>query len=105
MNSKHFRLAAALILSGIGTAFAQHEKHTHETAKPATNAVVANAQTKCPVMGGDVDKTKFVDYDGKRIYVCCGGCIAKIKKDPAKYVKQLEAEGVTLDKAEPPKAK
>jgi hypothetical protein len=80
-----------------------------DKTKPATaasnNAVAVKAQTQCPVMGGKVDKGQFVDVDGKRIYVCCGGCIAKIKKDPAKYVKQLEAEGITLDKAATPKAK
>ncbi len=65
-----------------------------------TNAVTVKAQTLCPVMGGPVDKSKFVDCGGKRIYVCCGACIAKIKKDPAKYVKQLEDQGITLDKAE-----
>lgn len=71
----------------------------------STNAAAVKPQTKCPVMGGAIDKSKFVDFDGKRIYVCCGGCIATIKKDPAKYVKQLEAEGITLDKAATPKAK
>lgn len=55
-------------------------------------------QANCPVMGGKVNEKLFVDHDGKRIYVCCPGCIATIKKDPAKYIKKLEAEGVTLDK-------
>jgi len=76
-----------------------------QTGAPAarsatTNAVVVKVQTVCPVMGGPVDKSQFVDYEGKRIYVCCGGCIAKIKKNPAKYVKKLENQGITLDKAE-----
>jgi hypothetical protein len=39
-----------------------------------------------------------VDYDGKRIYVCCRGCIGVVKKDPAKYIALLEKEGITLDK-------
>ena len=55
------------------------------------------AQTTCPVMGGPVDKHLYVDYEGKRIYVCCGACVAEVKKDPAKYIQKLEAEGVTLD--------
>ena len=57
-------------------------------------------QTKCPVMGGKINKAQYADVQGKRIYVCCAGCIAKIKAEPAKYIKQLEAEGITLDKAE-----
>ena len=56
------------------------------------------AQTKCPVMGGKINKAQYADVQGKRIYVCCVGCIAKIKADPDTYIKQLEAEGITLDK-------
>jgi hypothetical protein len=56
-------------------------------------------QTTCPVMGGKINKELYVDAEGFRIYVCCGGCIGKIKADPAKYLKQLKAEGVELEKA------
>ena len=55
-------------------------------------------QTTCPVMGGKINKAIFVDYQGKRVYFCCGGCPAEFNKDPAKYVKALEAKGVVLDK-------
>lgn len=105
MNHRYFSITAALILSGIGTALSQSEKHTNDTEKTTTNPAAVKTQTLCPVMGGEVDKTLFVDYEGKRIYVCCAGCITKLKKDAAKYVKQLEAEGITLDKAEPQKTK
>ncbi len=50
-------------------------------------------QTTCPVYGGDIDKSQFVDINGKRIYVCCAACITDIKKDPDKYIKKLEALG------------
>jgi len=59
-------------------------------------------------MGGKINKSLFVDHDGKRVYACCAGCLPDLKKDPAKYISQLEAKGVTLDKAsakaEPPAA-
>jgi YHS domain-containing protein len=55
------------------------------------------SQTVCPVMGGAINKAQYADVKGKRIYVCCPGCIDKIKADPDKYIKQLEAEGITLD--------
>ena len=63
-------------------------------------AVAAHAepQTQCPVMGGKVNKQLFVDVNGKRIYVCCGGCIKAIKADPDKYIKQMEAAGIELEK-------
>ncbi|MEI7902665.1 MAG: YHS domain-containing protein [bacterium] len=57
-------------------------------------------QTKCPVMKGKIDKSLFVEYEGKRIYVCCKECIETVKKDPAKYIRELEAGGVTLEKAQ-----
>ena len=58
---------------------------------------VAQLQTKCPVMGGDIDKAMYADVKGKRVYVCCAGCIAKIKADPDKYIGALEKQGIALD--------
>lgn len=71
---------------------------------PATNApaATAKAQTTCPVMKGNpINQKLFVDQDGKRIYVCCSGCIGPVKKNFAKYAKQLESEGVVLEAAKP----
>jgi len=56
----------------------------------------SKAQKICPVMGGKINKSQYADVKGKRIYVCCMGCIATIKKDPDKYIKKLEAEGVKI---------
>ena len=61
-------------------------------------------QTHCPVMTGNTINTNlYVDAKGYRIYVCCAGCIGKIKADPEKYIKQMEAEGIVLEKAPAPK--
>ncbi len=75
------------------------------TAKVMAQATTVPAaevkpQTTCPVMGGKINKDLYVDHAGKRIYVCCQGCIAPIKADPDKFIKKLEAEGVTLEKVE-----
>lgn len=51
-------------------------------------------QTNCPVMGGKIDKKVYADYDGKRVYFCCAGCIPQFKKDPGTYLKKLEEEGI-----------
>ena len=32
--------------------------------------------TKCPVMGGKVNKSIYVDIKDKRIFLCCAGCDA-----------------------------
>ncbi|HSR87350.1 MAG TPA: hypothetical protein VLL07_00230 [Pontiella sp.] len=61
--------------------------------------VEAGKQTMCPVMRGQkINPNLYADVNGKRIYVCCPGCIVKIKADPEKYIAQLEAEGIVLDK-------
>ena len=66
------------------------ELQAEETALKAVKS-----QTICPVMKGKIDKQLFVDHAGKRIYVCCAGCIPAVKKDPAKYIRDMEAAGIT----------
>jgi YHS domain-containing protein len=65
----------------------------------ALQAAEAKPQTTCPVLGGNVTKQVYVDYKGKRIYFCCAGCEGEFNKDPEKYIKKLEEQGVTLEKA------
>lgn len=62
------------------------------------NEVVASTQTKCPIMGGKINKNLSVDVQGKRIYVCCAGCIKKVKADAAQIIKKFENDGVVLEK-------
>ena len=62
-------------------------------------------QTVCPVLGGNIDKKVFIDYQGKRIYFCCSGCDAEFRKDPEKYLKKIEAQGITLEKCPEAKTK
>jgi YHS domain-containing protein len=66
-----------------------------EDAAPAPEKAIT-LQTICPVMGGAIDKNLYVDHDGKRVYICCKGCEAPLKKDPEKYIQKLEAEGITV---------
>lgn len=90
------KTAIAAMVGGVVLAgFAMAED---STAKPA-DAKVTKAQTTCPVMGGKISKSVYVDVEGKRIYMCCKGCEGAIKKDPAKYIKKLEAEGVAIESA------
>ena len=59
----------------------------------------AKPQETCPVMGGAINKEIYADYNGKRVYFCCAGCIAPFNKEPEKYIQQLESAGVELDAA------
>ena len=69
----------------------------HIKALEDQGITLAKPQTACPVMGGAINRNQYVDHDGKRIYVCCQGCLAPIRRDPAKYIQKLEKEGVSLD--------
>jgi YHS domain-containing protein len=57
-------------------------------------AAETKPQTVCPVLAGNIDKNLYADYKGKRIYFCCKGCDDEFKKDPEKYLKKMEEQGV-----------
>lgn len=73
-----------------------------DVAKPmADQAAVAPAakeQATCPVTGEKIDKSVYVDYEGQRVYFCCGACKGAFAKSPGKYIKQMEMEGVQPEK-------
>lgn len=60
-------------------------------------------QLKCPVLSSPINKKVYTDYQGKRIYFCCPPCIPQFNKNPEKYMKQFEKEGVVLEDAPPTK--
>jgi YHS domain-containing protein len=70
---------------------AGHEHAVTETAKTAEAAVAdATEQTTCPVMEGNpIDKSIFVEYQGKKVYFCCPACQDVFNKDPEKYISKL----------------
>ncbi len=59
---------------------------------PPAAATTAPAQTVCPVMGGAIDKSIYVDYKGHRVYFCCHDCIAAFNKEPEKYLAKMKAQ-------------
>jgi YHS domain-containing protein len=78
-----------------GTAAVQPQstEHHHGDAA-ATPPASAKKQTICPVMGGKINKEIYVDYQGKRIYFCCHACVDEFNKDPEKYLKKMQSEGI-----------
>ena len=53
-------------------------------AAPESAPAKLKPQINCPVVGGQIDKKHYVDYQGKRIYRCCPGCKEGVAKDPEK---------------------
>lgn len=49
-------------------------------------------QSLCPVMGNDIDPKLYVEYIGRRIYVCCKNCLLSVKKDPMKFANLIADE-------------
>jgi len=59
----------------------------------------AKPQTICPVMGGKINRQVYVDHQGQRIYFCCPACIELFRKNPEKYLQEMNQAGVTPEKA------
>lgn len=51
-------------------------------------------QERCPVMGGEISKEFYADYEGQRVYFCCPGCDEPFLKEPEKYLEKMRADGV-----------
>ena len=68
------------------------------TGFAAPTQTKGQAQTVCPVLGNKIDKNVYTDYQGKRIYFCCAGCVEPFKKNPEQYLKKMEEQGVTPEK-------
>jgi YHS domain-containing protein len=84
---KNLVLVVVVVLFAAGTVLVTH---LPAQAKP---------QTTCPVLGGNINKEVYADYQGKRIYFCCQGCDKEFEKNPEKYMQKLKNEGVTLEPA------
>ena len=102
---KHTSFRIALLIGSLYAAtFAGGATENHPSAekKNAPNVAAAKKaiklQTMCPVMDGKINKDLYVDHDGKRTYLCCKGCTAAVQKEPQKYIKKLEADGITVAK-------
>lgn len=63
-----------------------------------TQPVEAVKQETCPVMDGRIiNRRLFVDYNGCRVYLCCRPCVVAFKKDPAKYFRKLQDQGIAME--------
>jgi YHS domain-containing protein len=81
----------------------KYEAEPAQYASKLANSYVY--QTKCPVSGEAISPQAFTELvGGQKIYFCCKDCSAKLLKEPAKYLPNLEKQGIHL-KAEEVKAK
>ena len=59
----------------------------------------AMGKATAPGCSGCASKQVSMDYEGKKIYFCCSSSMEKFNADSAKYLKAMEAKGMTLDSA------
>jgi YHS domain-containing protein len=64
---------------------------TAEDKKPAPTP---DKLTTCPVSGdklGEMGKPYVFEYKGREVKLCCPDCKKDFEKEPAKYLKKIEA--------------
>jgi hypothetical protein len=96
-----FSRTALICLIAAGPAVAEGEADStfifvdlKETqARTLPTKIISKPQATCPVTQQSIDKKLYVDYQEKRIYVCSPACLAKVKKNPRKYVQKLAEMG------------
>jgi YHS domain-containing protein len=57
--------------------------------------------TTCPVSGedlGGMGDPVVYDYDGREIRFCCSGCIKKFEANPQKYIGEIDAKIIAMEK-------
>lgn len=79
--------ASFVVAIGLTTALARAEE------KKAAQAV-------CPVSGQAIDKNFSTDYQGGKVYFCCGNCKAVFTAAPAKYAAKANLQLVATGQAE-----
>ncbi len=58
-------------------------------------------QTKCPVMGGEIDPAVSTTLaSGLKVYFCCKGCDKKFHDHPGKYLANLASQGFRVQPAQ-----
>jgi YHS domain-containing protein len=65
---------------GCLTEFAKNpEGFVAKMSKEERDAIAINET--CPVSGEPIDKTKSVEFEGRKVYFCCDHCVEKYKND------------------------
>lgn len=77
--------------SNSSTTSADRRRHKKNKLSAEDQKLVA-AQKICPVTGADLNSMGGplpVDVSGRRVFICCAGCEAALRKDPEKHLKKL----------------
>ena len=79
---------------GKGHEVAEHDGPGHTHGGEQAGILPAGANQMCPVIPDEkVDPSIFVEYEGKRIYVCCEKCRKRVLEDPAAWFAKAYGAG------------
>lgn len=73
------------------------EKYLKKMKEMGIEPMKLKKQATCPVSGKDINTDSYIDVNGKRVFVCCDGCKAKVKSEPVKYFKKVAEMGEYLE--------
>ena len=105
MRTRNWMCMAATGLTMMGLSLADAKPEQAADAAHDKAAVTAKAgapaeadklkpQTMCPIMTNmKINKNQYVDHEGQRIYVCCGGCRRAVADDFEAAVAKLAEMG------------
>ena len=83
-----------LIITAISTLFFASGIAAEPGATAKSKATPFTLKT-CPVsdekLGGEMGEPYVFEQEGRQIKLCCKSCLKDFKKNPAKYVKKIEA--------------
>jgi len=71
-------VAAIALSAGLSACSTDEQAGAHDG--PGSMTQVSTVNTKCPMMGGDVDPAYTTDFNGKTVGFCCKGCAGKFNK-------------------------
>ncbi len=69
------------------TKLAQEQAAAKAAKEKAAKEAKKGLNEKCPLTGRPANPKFVAEHNGKKLAVCCAKCLAKVKKDPAKYIK------------------
>ncbi len=105
MRARNWMCVAATGVAMMGLSLAEAKpEQAVEAVRDKAAAVTAEAeapakpdklkpQTMCPIMNMKINKNQYVDHEGRRIYVCCGGCRRAVANDFEAAVVKLAEMG------------
>ena len=83
---KAFALGIVAMGLAFGTFAADQKTAPKPKPYPLKTCVVSDEK-----FGGDMGDPYVFTYEGREVKLCCEGCLKDFKKDPAKYLKKMDA--------------